>query len=315
MHTQARPGGLTRPRMGAHGGRGLGSALGSLPGPRASTLKWICKSESGGSFWAGEQRTVRETHQQPPGLPQGHDQPGTGPRTRTGVQSRDAPLGCHFTALFPQSGFIPRITSLRKRALKGKRRKRPGEGGVAEWAVWPSGSPALAERATGSWGDAPRHKPLLTSTGTAPPARPRVSCRLRWGGCHFTPLVLRTPHPQTSLPHWDPDTPRPAVVGPCTLSSAHPFFTRCLLSTAALWGCLQQVGGAPQGEVEVGGQPGLRAPSTAPGDRAWGPLSPLSCLSKGVRSPQVARLPLAGGGRPETPRAPPFRASQYTFAS
>ena len=290
MHTQARPGGLTRPRMGAHGGRGLGSALGSLPGHRASTLKWICKSESGGSFWAGEQRTVRETHQQPPGLPQGHDQPGTGPRTRTRVQSRDAPLGGHFTALFPQSGFIPRITSLRKRALKGKRRKRPGEGGVAEWAVWPSGSPALAERATGSWGDAPRHKPLLTSTGTAPPARPRVSCRLRWGGCPVPPLGLRTPHPQTSLPHWDPDTPRPAVVGPCTLSSAHPFFTRCLLSTAALWGCLQQVGGSPPRGSGGGWAAGAPGSLHCPWGQGVG-------ASQSLVLPQQER-PLSTGGPP-----------------
>lgn len=43
-HVQVKPGGLTRPRMGAHGGRGLGGTLGSLPGHRASTLTWICKS-------------------------------------------------------------------------------------------------------------------------------------------------------------------------------------------------------------------------------------------------------------------------------
>lgn len=299
--------------MGAHGGRGLGGALGSLPDHRVSTLKWICKSESGGSFWADEQRTVRETHQQPPGLPRGHDQPGTGPRTRTGVQSRDVPLGCHFTALFPQSGFIPRITLLRKRALKGKRRKRPGEGGVAERAVWPSGSPAVAEPAMGSWGDAPRHKPLLTSTGTAPPARPRVSCWLRLGGCHFMPLVLRTPHPETSLPHWDPDTPRPAVVGPCMLSSAHPFFTRCLLSTL---GASEAGGGEPpKGKWRwVGSRGSGLAP--LPLGTGCGGLS-VPCPAS-ARASALHRRPAChwrGGGRPETPRAPPFRASQYTFAS
>lgn len=59
--------------------------------------------------------------------------------------------------------------------------------------------------------------------------------------------------------------------------------------------------------MEVGGQPGLRARSTAPGDRAWGPLSPLSCLSKSVRSPQVARLPLAGRGETRDPQSTPIQ--------
>lgn len=142
-HAQAKPGGLTRPRMGAHGGRGLGGTLGSLPGHRASTLTWIYEW-SGGSFWAGVQRTVRETRQELTGPPRGHDQTGTGPRTRTGVQGRDAPLGCHLTALFPQSGFIPQITSLRKGLLKEKDVKG------LEKAMWPSRSPALAEPAAGS---------------------------------------------------------------------------------------------------------------------------------------------------------------------
>lgn len=150
---------------------------------------------------------------------------------------------------------------------------------------------------------------------TAPPARPRVSHRLLGG----KGLSLRAPGPQSpprrgSLPHCDPDTQRPAAGGPATLSGARPFFTQSSKHSCTS-GVSAAGGPPPQGKQGWVGSRGLRAHSTAPGDRAWWPLDPVSCLLQAIRSPRAAHPPLWGRRETRDLQSTPFRASQYTFAS
>ena len=141
---------------------------------------------------------------------------------------------------------------------------------------------------------------------TAPPARPRVSRRLRGEGCHCVLPVL-SPPPPGSLPHCDPDMQCPAAVGPATLSGARPFFTQS--SKHSCTSGVSAAGGAPQGEAGVGGQPGPPGSLHCP----WG-QGVVASRSRVLPPPSLSKShPLSTGGspaavgegkRPETSRAP-----------
>ena len=156
--------------------------------------------------------------------------------------------------------------------------------------MWPSRSPALAEPAAGSWGGRSRHEPLLTSKGTAPPARPRVSCRLRgWGGAVTSCPSSTGPPP--------PDELGPQHTAPGSSGSLHAEQRPSLLYTlSSKHSCT--LGASAAGKWRWMGVGGLRARCTAP----WGQGVVASQLL--ARPQQGARPPLAAGGERGDQRPP-----------
>lgn len=209
-------------------------------------LGWCTKDSQGNT--SGTERPA------PRARPDGHRPPDSdwcpGPR-------RAPRLSPH--SLVPPVGFYTTNNFTKKRALKGKRRKRPGEGHVAEQV--PSSGRAGCGKLRGTLQTRASAQVQGNSTTCQAP------CQLSAPGLGGA-LSLRAPHPQAPNPRmsWDPNTRLPAVVGPCTLNSAHPFFTHCLLSTAALWGRLQRGSGG-------GWAWGSGLAALLPGDRAWWSLS------------------------------------------